>query len=182
MECTDTSAGGLAEAGLPALGGTGCGAAETAWRWVFLAGLSLAVGALVASATGQLDPSRQVGLARLGLIVASVGPAAVYGSSVSQGLSAGTVGVGVAALLLAIAALTATRQMAASVLTGVAILAWATRSHTATVGGLLGMLARESSSEQPEPCGASSALGFGSARQRSRRACRRCARPACVRM
>lgn len=127
---------------LPAATGTdSAGAAETAWRWVFLAGLSLAVGALVAAATGQLDPSRRVFLARLGLIVAALGPAAVYGGSVSQGLSAGTVGVGVAALLLAIAALTASRQMAASVLTGLAILAWASRSHTATVGGLLGILA-----------------------------------------
>ncbi|MFP5330792.1 MAG: copper resistance CopC/CopD family protein, partial [Acidimicrobiia bacterium] len=127
---------------LPAATGTdSAGAAETAWRWVFLAGLSVAVGALVAAATGQLDPSRRVFLARLGLIVAALGPAAVYGSAVSQGLSAGTVGMGVAALLLAIASLTAPRQMAASVLTGTAILAWATRSHTATVGGLLGTLA-----------------------------------------
>lgn len=108
---------------------------------MFLAGLSLAVGALVASATGQLDPSRQVVPARLGLIVAALGPAAVYRSSVSQGLSAGTVRVGVAALLLAIAALTVSRRMTVFALTGTAILAWASRSHTATVGGLFGMLA-----------------------------------------
>lgn len=127
---------------LPAAIGTdSTGAAETVWRWVFLAGLSLAVGALVASTTGQLDPPRQVGLVRLGLIVAALGPAAVYLSSVSQGLSAGTVGVGVSALLLATAALTATRRMAVFALTGAAILAWASRSHTATISGLLGMLA-----------------------------------------
>ncbi|MGH8945050.1 MAG: copper resistance D family protein, partial [Acidimicrobiia bacterium] len=60
---------------------------------------------------------------------------------VSQGLSAGVVGVGVSALLLATAALTATRRMAVFALTGAAILAWASRSHTATISGLLGMLA-----------------------------------------
>lgn len=117
------------------------GATEIAWRWVFLAGLSLAVGALVASTSGQLDPSRQLVLTRFGLIVAALGPAAVYLGSVSQGLSAGTVGVGVAALLLATAALIAARRMAVFVLTGTAIFAWAFRSHTATVGGLLGVLA-----------------------------------------
>ena len=127
---------------LPAATGTdSAGAVETAWRWVFLAGLSLAVGALVASATRQLDPSRQVFLTRLGLIVAALGPAAGYLSAVSQGLSAGTVGLGVAALLLATAALTVTRRMAVFALTGSAILAWASRSHTATVSGLFGMLA-----------------------------------------
>lgn len=127
---------------LPAATGTdSTGGAETVWRWVFLAGLSLAVGALVASTTGQLDPSRQVVLARVGLIVAALGPAIVYLGSVSQGLSAGTVGVGVAALLLATAALAVTRRMAVFVLTGTAILAWASHSHTATVSGLLGVLA-----------------------------------------
>lgn len=125
---------------LPAASGAGStGAAETAWRWVFLAGLSLAVGALVASTTGQLDPSRQVVLARLGLIVAALGPAAVYLGSVSQGLPAGTVGVGVAALLLATATLSVTQRMAVFALTGTAILAWASHSHTATVSGLLGI-------------------------------------------
>lgn len=127
---------------LPAATGTDSpGAAETAWRWVFLAGLSLAVGALVASTTGQIDPSRRVVLARFGLIVASLGPAAIYLRSVSQGLSAGTVGVGMAALLLATAALTVTRRMAVFALTGAAVLAWAFRSHTATVSGLIGVLA-----------------------------------------
>lgn len=129
---------------LPAATGTdSTGAAETAWRWVFLAGLSLAVGALVASATGQLDPSRWVVLARLGLVVAALGPTAVYLTTASRGFSAGRIGMGVAAILLATAALTTgeRRRIIVLSLTGAAILAWASRSHTATVSGLLGVLA-----------------------------------------
>lgn len=115
--------------------------AEVGWRWVFLAGLSLGAGALVASTAGEVSPARQSVLARLGLTVAAASPTVLYILSAPRGLSVGTVGLGLSGLFLATAALTVgtTRRFPALILTGAGIVAWAARSHTATIRGLVGV-------------------------------------------
>lgn len=112
-------------------------------RWLFLAGLSLGVGALVASATGQTTRSGWAGPARLGLIVAALSPTAVYVTSTPRDLSVATLSLGAAAVFLSIAALTtaATRRTWPLIFTGLGIVAWSARSHTATIRGVLGMAA-----------------------------------------
>lgn len=116
---------------------------DTWWRWLFLGGLSLGAGSLVASMTGQLSTARWVVLSRLGLTAAAISPAVVYITTGPGPLTVATVGLGAAALFLATAALTSAeaRRLPTLVLVGVGVLAWSARSHTATIRGVLGMLA-----------------------------------------
>ena len=117
---------------------------ETAWRWVFLVGLSLGAGSLIAAVTGQSPPSRGMMWARLGLAGGAVGPAVVYLQSISAGLTRSSAAAGLSGILLALAALAVgrtRRSSAALSLTLVGVLAWSSRSHAATASGVLGTVA-----------------------------------------
>lgn len=123
-------------------GAQGTATGETVWRWVLVAGLSLGAGSLIASANGQIPPGRGVRWARLGLAVAAVGPAIVYVQAITGGLSGGTIAAGAAALVMASTILVVGRGgVAAPVLIGVGILAWASRSHATSANGILGTIA-----------------------------------------
>ncbi|MPZ51378.1 MAG: hypothetical protein GEU79_01360, partial [Acidimicrobiia bacterium] len=116
---------------------------ETVWRWFLVGGLSLGVGALIASATGQISLWRGIRWGRVGLAVAAIGPAVIYLRAIGDGLSPSTVATGGAALLLALAALSVgrTSQGVPPFLAFAGVLSWASRSHTATTTGTLGTIA-----------------------------------------
>ncbi|MGH8926014.1 MAG: copper resistance protein CopC [Acidimicrobiia bacterium] len=113
-------------------------------RWLFLAGLTAAAGALITAETRQTDRLHLATWGRAGLILASLSATALYLRAVPSGLSVGTVGAGAAAAFLALAAIVTgpTRQGGIGLaLTGAAVVAWAARSHTAANGGTLGVIA-----------------------------------------
>lgn len=125
-------------------GARAAGPGETVWRWVLVVGLSLGVGSLIASATGQIPTGRGIRWARVGLAVAAIGPAAVYLRAIAGGLSEGTIASGAAALLMSLAALSVGRTRSDLLAPAVAlagVLAWASRSHATSAQGALGTLA-----------------------------------------
>ncbi|MGH8925576.1 MAG: copper resistance protein CopC [Acidimicrobiia bacterium] len=113
-------------------------------RWLFLAGLTAAAGGLVTAESRQTDRTRLATWGRAGLILASLSATALYLRAVTGGLSVRVVGPGAAAALLALATIVTGRTRKGGIglaLTGAAAVAWATRSHTATSGGTLGVIA-----------------------------------------
>lgn len=116
---------------------------ETVWRWLLVTGLSLGVGALVASTTGQIALWRGIRWGRVGLAVAAIGPAMIYATCLAEGISPSTIAAGGTALLLVLAALSIgrTSQSVPPILAFAGVVAWASRSHAATATGMLGTIA-----------------------------------------